>query len=330
MKLLLRLIVTCCVLTVLAGCNKQSSSGGSSTPIKIGFVVKQPEEPWFQNEWKYADKAAAEKGFTLVKIGAGDGEKALAAIDNLSAQGAQGLIICTPDVKLGPALVAKAKADDLKIMSVDDQFLSADGKPMADVHHLGISAHNIGLKVGKTLFEQMTARGWTASDTALCAITFDELETARQRTEGAIEALVAAGFPKDRIFKGAEQKAELASAIDAANIVLTQHPDVKHWLICSTNDTGVLGAVRATEGRGLGADSVCGIGINGTDAVSEFQKASPTGLYGSILLSARKHGYDTTMMMYDWIKDGKEPPLATYTEGVLITRDTYQKIMQDQ
>ncbi len=43
--------------------------------VKIGFVVKQPEEPWFQDEWKFADIAAKEKGFTLVKIAAQDGEK---------------------------------------------------------------------------------------------------------------------------------------------------------------------------------------------------------------------------------------------------------------
>lgn len=68
--------------------------------IKIGFVVKQPDEPWFQDEWKFAEMAAKEKGFTLVRIGAVDGEQALSAIDNLGAQAAQGVIICTPDVKL--------------------------------------------------------------------------------------------------------------------------------------------------------------------------------------------------------------------------------------
>ena len=56
---------------------------------KIGFIVKQPEEPWFQDEWKFADQAAKEKGFTLVKIGAEDGEKLMSAIDNLGAQGVQ-------------------------------------------------------------------------------------------------------------------------------------------------------------------------------------------------------------------------------------------------
>src|SRR5687768_2008843 len=88
----------------------QGSGGGSG--VKIGFVVKDPTEPWFQNEWKFAQQAADEMGFTLVKIGATDGNTAMAAIDNLAAQGAKGVVICTPDTKLGPAL--KAKAEDRK------------------------------------------------------------------------------------------------------------------------------------------------------------------------------------------------------------------------
>ncbi len=99
--------------------------------VKIGFLVKQPEEPWFQDEWKFAEIAAKEKGFTLVKIGAPSGEKVMSAIDNLAAQKAQGFIICTPDVKLGPGIVAKAKADGLKMMTVDDRLVDGAGKPIA-------------------------------------------------------------------------------------------------------------------------------------------------------------------------------------------------------
>jgi hypothetical protein len=40
-----------------------------------GFIVKQPEEPWFQLEWKFANQAANEFGFELIKIGAPDGAK---------------------------------------------------------------------------------------------------------------------------------------------------------------------------------------------------------------------------------------------------------------
>jgi len=104
--------------------------------VKIGFLVKQPEEPWFQDEWKFAEIAAKEKGFTLVKIAAPSGEKVMSAIDNLSAQKAQGFVICTPDVKLGPGIVAKAKADGLKMMTVDDRLVDGSGKPIESVPHM--------------------------------------------------------------------------------------------------------------------------------------------------------------------------------------------------
>ena len=87
--------------------------------VKIGFLVKQAEEPWFQTEWAFAEKAGKEHGFTVIKIAVPDGEKTLSAIDSLAANGAKGFVICPPDVSLGPAIVAKAKVNGLKVMAVD-------------------------------------------------------------------------------------------------------------------------------------------------------------------------------------------------------------------
>src|ERR1043165_455072 len=152
-----------------------ASHAFAAAPVKIGFLVKQPEEPWFQLEWKFAEQAAKDLGFTLVKIGATDGEKVLAAIDNLAAGGAQGFVVCTPDTKLGPAIANKAKAANLKLIAVDDQFIGPDGAPMKNVHYLGISARKIGEDVGRTLADEMKKRGFNPAETALCAITFDEI-----------------------------------------------------------------------------------------------------------------------------------------------------------
>ncbi len=325
-----------CVLAVAAmsGCNDRSPSADNSTtkpsPIKIGFIVKQPEEPWFQVEWKFAGQAADADGFELIKIGASDGEKALAAIDNLSASGAQGFVICTPDTKLGPAIMKKAQDDGLKVIAVDDQFLDVTGKSMTDVHYLGISAQKIGQSVGHALIQEMKKRNWPANDTAVCAVTFEELETARQRTDGAIEALKNDGFPDSRIYKAPQKTSDIPGAFDAVNILLTQMPNVKHWLICGMNDSGVLGGVRATEGRGLKAEDVIGIGIDGTDCSPEFEKPNPTGFFASVLLSARQHGYQTSDAMYQWIKNGTEPPLDTRTAGVMINRANFHQMLKDQ
>ncbi|MBI2300528.1 MAG: substrate-binding domain-containing protein, partial [Armatimonadetes bacterium] len=173
--------------------------GEAGEKIKLGFLVKQPEEKWFQDEWKFARKCAEDLHFEVITLGSSDGPKILQMIQTIASQGAKGFVICTPDTKLGTAIVAKAKEYDLRVFSVDDQFIGPDGKEMTDVPYMCISASEIGKAVGVALADEYKQRGWKAEDTAAAGITFTELATSKARTDGAIETLTAAGFPKARI-----------------------------------------------------------------------------------------------------------------------------------
>lgn len=306
------------------------ASVASAADVKIGFVVKQPEEPWFQDEWKFADIAAKEKGFTLVKIGAEDGEKALAAIDNLGAQGAQGVIICTPDVKLGPGLVARANANQLKLMTVDDQLVNSKGKPLDNVPHMGISATKIGEAVGQAIVDQIKARGWNMKDVGAIRVSYDQLPTAKDRVEGAISVLKKNGFLAQNIFDAPQSKTDTEAALNAANVVLNKNAAIKKWVAFGLNDEAVLGAVRATEAAGLKAGDVVGVGIGGSDAaINEFKKPAPTGFYGSVIISPKRHGYETAINMYNWVTANKQPEKLTLTSGQLATRDTYKAVRKE-
>ena len=327
-----RLLGLSCLILLVAACSKPAAApatGSAPAPakIKIGYLVKQPEEPWFQYEIKGAEKAAAQYGFELIKQGVQDGEKVMAMIDNLAVAGAQGFVICTPDVRLGPVIMARAKQRGLKVVLVDDQFVQ-DGKFMTEVPYVGMSASRIGAKQGETLAAELKKRGWPMTETAVCAITFEELDTARERTDSSIAALKAAGVPADRIFKAAQKTTDIPGSFDAANVLLTQHPEVKRWLILGMNDSAVLGAVRAIEARGFTADTAVGVGINGTDCIDELRKAKPTPFFGSMLASAPGEGFATSEMLYKWIKDGTMPPLDTRSEGMLITRENFEAVLK--
>ncbi|WP_062225886.1 arabinose ABC transporter substrate-binding protein [Aureimonas frigidaquae] len=298
--------------------------------VKIGFVVKQPEEPWFQDEWKFAQEAAKEKGFTLVEIGAEDGEKVQAAIDNLGAQGAQGFIICTPDVKLGPGIVAKATANDLKLMTVDDRLVDSAGAPIEDVPHMGISATKIGETVGQAIVDEIKARGWDMAEVGAIKVSYDQLPTAVDRVTGATSVLEQNGFPAANIYNAPQAKTDTEAALNAATTVINAHPEIEHWVAVGLNDEAVLGAVRATESVGIPAANVIGVGIGGAEsAINEFKKPSVTGFYGTVIISPKRHGYETALNMYEWIANGKEPEKLILTSGQLATRGDYEAVRKD-
>ncbi|MBV8501606.1 MAG: arabinose ABC transporter substrate-binding protein [Paucibacter sp.] len=293
----------------------------AADPVKIGFLVKQAEEPWFQDEWRFAEQAAKEKGFTLVKIGIPNGEKMMAAIDNLAAQKAQGFVICVPDVKLGMAVERSAKRHQLKVMSVDDRLVDGAGKPIEAIPHMGISAYEIGKQVGQGLAAEVKARGWTMAEVGAMRVAYDQLPTARERTQGALDALKAAGLPEANVVDAPQSKTDTESAFNAANIAFTKNPKFKHWVAFGLNDEAVLGAVRAGEGRGFKQDAMLGIGIGGSQAaLNEFAKPAATAFFGTVLISPKRHGYETTLLVYQWVTENKAPPSLTLTSGTLMTR----------
>lgn len=298
----------------------------AAAEMKLGFLVKQPEEPWFQTEWVFAEKAGKDLGFDVIKIAVPDGEKTLNAIDTVAASGAKGFVICTPDPRLGPAIMAKAKMYDLKVITVDDQFINARGKPMTDVPLVMMAASKIGYLQGQAEFKQMKQRGWDVAKSGVMAITADELDTARRRVDGSVQALIDSGFPQGQIYRVPTKTNDIPGALDAGNSLLVQHPEVKHWLVVGMNDNTVLGGIRATEGQGFDADDVIGIGINGVDAVNELSKSKATGFYGSLLPSPDIHGYKSIEMLYNWVTKGEEPPKFTQvSDVVLITRDNFKE-----
>lgn len=315
---------------VLALAPLAATSAAFAQDIKIGFIVKQPEEPWFQDEWKFADQAAAEKGFTLVKIGAEDGEKLMSAIDNLGAQGVQGFIVCTPDVKLGPGIVAKAEANGMKVMTVDDRLVDATGAAIESVPHMGISATKIGEAVGQAIVDEIAARGWNMAEIGAIRVSYDQLPTAVDRVEGAISVLKAAGFPEASIFDAPQAKTDTEAALNAATTVLNAHPEIKHWVAFGLNDEAVLGAVRASESVGIPADSMIGVGIGGADsAINEFKKPDATGFVGTVIISPKRHGYETALNMFEWVANDKAPESLILTAGALAKRSDYEAVRKD-
>jgi L-arabinose transport system substrate-binding protein len=179
---------------------------------------------------------------------------------------------------------------------------------------MGISATKIGETVGQAIVDEIKKRGWDMKNVGAIRVSYDQLPTAVDRVEGAISVLKAAGFPAENIYDAPQAKTDTEAALNASTVVLNKHADVKYWIAFGLNDEAVLGAVRATESVGIPAANVIGVGIGGAEsAINEFKKPAATGFFGTVIISPKRHGYETALNMYDWIADGKEPEKLTLT-----------------
>ncbi|MDR3692646.1 MAG: substrate-binding domain-containing protein [Fimbriimonas sp.] len=304
-------------------------SGATTGSVKIGFLVKSMGDSWFQTETSFAKEEAKKLGADIEVQETLNGTAVLETIDTMATNGVQGIIICSPETQLGKSIQAAADRHHLKLMSVDDRLVGSDNKPLTEIPHLGISAVKIGNQVGQAIADEMKKRGWKPEEVGALAITAPNLETARQRVDGAKDIITANGFKKENVFEVPwTGSVDVASASDAANAVLTAHTNLKKWVVFSSNDDGVLGGIRSITNRGIPPTDIIGVGINGQLAAQEWEKGQPTGMYASILLQSKMHGAGTVEMMYKWIKDGTKPPMETYTSGLLITKDNYKDAFQ--
>ena len=297
--------------------------------MKIGYLVKMPEQAWFINEAAAARAAGREHNFDVVVMGTPDGERLMTALDSLEAQGAQGFVVCAPDVRLGPAVVAHARAAGLRVVTVDDQFLGPDGRPLPDVPHLGMSGYRIGHQAGEAIAAEMQRRGWDPRQVGALAITFNELPTAVERLAGARDALLNADFLAANIFEAPQRTTDTEGASNAAGPVFSRHADLKQWVVIAVNEDSVLGGVRAAEQVSLVGEQVIGVGIGGTAiAIAELSKSHATGFFGTIAVSSTLHGRQSALNLVNWLQSGTVPPANTLTSGTLMTRDNWRQVKE--
>jgi ABC-type sugar transport system substrate-binding protein len=141
-----------------------------------------------------------------------------------------------------------------------------------------------------------------------------------------VAALRRQGYTQ--VFDAPQRTTDTEGAFTAAAPVLTARARIDRWIIIGLNDETVVGGVRAAEGLSLAQKNLIGIGIGGSEAaIAELGKPRATGFFATVLLSPRRHGYDTSAAMYRWIARGQRPADVTLTSGTLMTRDNFRAVL---
>jgi L-arabinose transport system substrate-binding protein len=316
------------IALLLSACG---SSNAAATPqtIKVAFLTKHLDNPWFVTETGGAKEQAAKLGVKLtVQDLQFDANLALTAVDTVIGAGTKGIIIVVPDQKIGPSVIAKAKAAHIPIMAVDDTIKDADGNPAPFV---GFDAPKLGDQVGAAVADLYTKAGWAGDSSKVvraASIEQQTLTVCQERTTASTAAFLKKlpNFGDSNILHVAYD-GTLNGSLNVMSTVITAHANVTNWLFWSCNDDGVLGAIRALENRQVPANRAIGVGLGGNLTCGEFGKPQVTSFAATAYVNSASEGITAMQEMYDAIKNGKTIPARTLVPPTMVTRDNYKQVM---
>src|SRR5579863_7919755 len=300
-----------------------ASASAKADDIKMGYINKMGEHPWFVSEVAGAKAEAEKLGVRLSTQDVHfDANLALTTFDTMVGDGVKAIAIVVPDKALGPVVAEKAEKAGIRLIAVDDDIYTSDKKM---VPYVGMNAETIGRQVGAEEARIYKAEGWDKfKDVKIGSIEDQKADTCMRRNRGAEAAFLEANpnFDKNDIVRIPYDN-HMESAITAVTTTFTAHPEAKHWIFYSCNDDGVLGGVRATENQGYAADDVIGVGIDGSRACDAFGAGKPTGFRGTMYIDSAKEGAQAIDLLYASVKDSKPLPTTTYVSADFISADSF-------
>lgn len=311
---------------VASGCS-QVPAGTSASPdgegtaqgtIKIGYVVKRGTDPFAADQVDAAKERATAEGVELLTADVKqDSALTISTVQQMIANGIQGLIIVVPDQALGPQILQMAADATIPVLASDDPIVDSAGNPAPFV---GLDGAALGKQAGEELLKLAQAQSGISPDNAAFAVVSqNSISACTERTDNAIKAFEEGGGSALAKTVDVPHDGTLQTGVTSMSATITQNPDVKYWFITSCNDDGVAGALRALESVGVGADTSFGIGMDGSLACTELTKDN--AFVGANYVSFRANGEIAFDSMLAKVRDGVALPESQSVPGPLITRD---------
>jgi fructose transport system substrate-binding protein len=291
-----------------SGSTSNSSTGGAANGVKVGLITKTETNPFFVKMKEGADKAATSDGASVQSFAGkkdGDNESQVAAVENLIAAGAKGLMITPSDSKAIVPSLDKARAAGLLIVALDTQTEPADA---ADITY-ATDNFAAGQAIGKWAAGTFQKDGKQAK-IAMLDLNPDGVSVDVQRDQGFLSGFGINVGDKNKI--GDEKDARIVGhdvtdgaeegGRTAMENLLQKSPDIN--LVYTINEPAAAGAYEALKAAGKDKD----VTIVSVDGGCPGVKNVKAGVIGATSQQyPLKMAEDGVKAIVDYAKTGKKP-----------------------
>jgi L-arabinose transport system substrate-binding protein len=295
-----------------------NSAGGT---IRIAYIQKQGDQQYFIDQADGAKAMATELGAEVTEINVGDdANAAISQLDTVISQGYDAIAIVVPDQKIGPQVIAAAKAAGIPLVATDDAILDADGNAAPFV---GFDGTSMGQKVGEKAAELFSKTDWTAANTKIIRVSKEDLATCEQRVEGALDVFTKnTGVNLDVIKVGTD--ASVVDSQDKTAAAITANPGVKHWVVWGCNDESETGAVTALQNAGVAPADIIGVGLGAYLTCKDWAAGVDSGNKAALYISGVDVGKAAVKVLVDKVKNGVALPANTIADTSIVDDSTYK------
>ncbi|MGY2747860.1 sugar ABC transporter substrate-binding protein [Arthrobacter sp. UYCu723] len=269
---------------LLTGCGStEGSSGGTSAAavkkdvknLKIGFLQRQVDAPYYKAMEVAAQKVSKEQGFELLFQNAnGDPVTQLNQAQTMVSQGVDALIV--------NAISPNTQKQQLKQIAGDIPVIFVDtGIP--DVGVTAVTSDNY--EIGK-LSGALTAKRFTkgeAVDVAILNGGANDESVGPKRQQGFLDGLKEGGVTYKVVAEASAVYAQ-DKAVPAAESMLSAHPEVD--LILGLNDAMALGALTVLQDQKNTTTLVAASADGQKEALAEIKRGGCQGQYVSTGLNS--------------------------------------------
>lgn len=292
----------------------KESTGGSKGTI-VG-IYKMGTATWFIQEGAASQKVVEDAGYTWKFMDCNQNAATyMDLLNTVIADKVDGVLVCLPDQNLSKTTVDMLTEAGIPVIAVDDALEDENSTKLAP--WVGIDGFNIGKSAGEWGAQYIIDNKLQDDEAfGILMMTADTISSCVPRTEGEKAAFAEKlpDFPESRIFY-ADCDTTAEDGNQAANAVVTGHPEITKWLVVGVSDESSQGAARAIEAAGLGADSVV-VGLGAYLCPDEFANEDSC-FRAAAYFSARDIGGTAAQEMLDHLEKGTEIP-ETYAVGATI------------
>ncbi|MBQ6373353.1 MAG: substrate-binding domain-containing protein [Clostridia bacterium] len=305
------LAVLTCLVLVLALAVPAMAEGKT-----IVGIYKMGTATWFIQEGAASQKVVEDNGDTWKYLDCDlNAATYMELLNTVIADKVDGVLVCLPDQNLSQVTVDMLTEAGIPVIAVDDALETEDGTKIAP--WVGIDGYNIGKTTGEWGVNYIKENNLADDpEFAILLMTADTVSSCVPRTVGELEAINTElpDFPAERIFR-ADCDTSAEDGNQAANAVITGHPEIKKWLVLGVSDESSQGAARAIESAGLGANSMS-VGLGAYLCEDEFN--NPDSCFrAAAYFSALGVGSTAAQFMVDYLEKGTEIP-ETYAVSAVI------------